>query len=280
MKTNKNEQEFVLRYFQSDKLDTLKALRKVQSRVSGDNHEETQEPSASMVSFSPSRRNRCLRWIAIAASLLILVAVGAYTLLMPKTITLKTAGQVMACDLPDGSHITLSPYSSISYSEDNCREVEMKGCVYYQVKHDEQHAFMVNGERGYVQVLGTQFMVNERTDAPEVMVTSGKVFFSAQGAKEGVYLTKGKRARLSQGAGKPEMLEGYDVNEVAWATHRLHFDNTPVSDVLERLSQLSGAHYEASDETKRLTGDFDTDSIPQVIQVIEETLGIRIVSHK
>lgn len=277
MKTSKNEQDFVLRYFQSGKLDTLKAWRKVQSRVHGECREETLHSSASIGSHGHSRR---LRWIAVAASLLILVAVGAYTLLVPKTITVKTEGQVMAYDLPDGSHVTLSPYSSISYAEDNCREVEMTGCVYYQVKHDEQHAFMVNGERGHVQVLGTQFLVDERTDAPVVMVTSGKVFFSSRVSKEGVYLTKGKRARLSQGADKPELLAGYDVNDVAWATHRLHFENTPISDVLEELSKLSGAHYEPSDETKRLTGDFDTDSIPQVIQVIEETLGIRIASSK
>ena len=64
--------------------------------------------------------------------------------------------------------------------------------------------------------------------------------------------------------------------KVAWATHRLHFDNTPLSEVLEELSKLSGTRYTASDESKRLTGDFETDSIPQVIQVIEETLGVQI----
>lgn len=263
MRTNKNEQDFVLRFYQSGKLDTQEALWKVKSRVSGSDG---------------SHHAYRLRWIAIAASFLILVAVGTYTLLMPKTIVLKTAGQVIAYDLPDGSHVTLSPYSSLSYSEDNCREVEMKGCVYYQVKHDERHAFMVNGERGHVQVLGTQFMVDERTDIPVVMVTGGKVFFSARQSENGVFLTKGKRARLLRGADKPELLEGYDVNDVAWATHRLHFENTPITDVLEELSKLSGTRYEASDKSKCLTGDFNTDSIPQVIHVIEETLGIRIAS--
>lgn len=276
MKTNKNEQDFVLRYFQSGKLNTLEALRKVKDRVNHENREEFPSSSSNIIAISHSHSIRRLGWIAVAASFLILAAVGAYTLLMPKTITLKTAGKVMAYDLPDGSHVTLSPYSSLSYSEDDCRKVEMKGCVYYQVRHDEQHAFVVNGEHGHVQVLGTQFVVDEHADAPVVMVTSGKVFFSARDSKEGVYLVKGKRARLPQGAGKPELLEGYDVNDVAWATHHLHFDHTPLSKVLEYLSKLSGVKYTASDENKRLTGDFDTDSIPQVIQIIEETLGVTI----
>ena len=132
------------------------------------------------------------------------------------------------------------------------------------------------GEHGHVRVLGTQFMVDERMDAPEVMVTGGKVLFTARNSEEGVFLTKGKRARLQKGAAQPELLADYDINDVAWATHRLHFDNTPLSEVLEELSKLSGTRYTASDERKRLTGDFETDSIPQVIQVIEETLGVQI----
>ena len=264
MGTNKNEQDFVFWYFQPDKLDTREALRNVKGRVSGENRKELHR----------------LRWIAVAASLLILVAVGAYTLLMPKTIVLKTQGQEMAYGLPDGSRVTLAPYSSLSYPEDNCREVEMKGCVYYQVKHDEHHAFLVNGHRGHVQVLGTQFLVDERTEAPVVMVTSGKVFFSAHYSKEGVFLTKGKKAQLQGGADKPQLVGGYNVNDVAWATHRLHFENTPVTDVLKELAKLSGNHYTASDASKRLTGDFETDSLPQVVQLIEETLGIRIDSSR
>ncbi len=282
MKANKNEQDFVLRFFQSGKLNTMAALRKVKDRVKEESRDKSQDATSSskLVSISQPHRAHRLRWIAVAASLLVLLAVGAFTLLMPKTVVLKAENQVMAYNLPDGTHVTLSPHSSLSYQEDDCRKVEMKGCVYYQVKHDEQHPFDVTGERGHVRVLGTQFMVDERTDAPEVMVTSGMVMFTARDAASGIFLTKGKRARLSQGADKPELLADYNVNDVAWATHRLHFENTPIVDVLEKLSELSGSRYEASDETKRLTGDFDTDSIPQVIHVIEETLGIRIVSYR
>lgn len=261
MNTNKNEQEFVLRYFQPGKLNTLEALQKIKERASGENREKSHR----------------LRWIAAAASLLLLVTIGAYTLLMPKTTTLATAGQVMAYDLPDGSRVTLSPYSSLSYSEDNCRKVEMTGCIYYQVKHDDLHPFEVIGGRGHVGVLGTQFMVDERTDIPEVMVTSGKVLFSARESKEGVCLTKGKRARLLNGMDKPQIVEGYDVNDVAWATRQLHFENTPLTDVLQTLSKnYGGMKFEASDSHKRLTGDFAMDSISQVVDIIERTLDVKI----
>lgn len=168
MKINKNEQEFVLKYFQPGKLDTRKALQKVKARVGIADEEVSHAATVSL-------RMRRIRWIAVAASILVLFTIGAYTLLQPKTVTLSAESEVVAYHLPDGTKVSLMPHSSLSYQEDDCRKVEMKGCIYYQVKHDEQHPFDVVGEHGHVRVLGTQFMVDERTDAPEVMVTSGKV---------------------------------------------------------------------------------------------------------
>ena len=269
MEPGKNEQDFVLRYFQSGKLNTQEALRKVKARAGVDT-------TVRRMNFGRIKGKANLRWLVVAASVAVLLVVGAYTLLQPKTVELKAADQIAVYHLPDGTKVTLSPFSSLYYQENNCRKVEMKGCVYYQVKHDEQHPFDVMGERGHVRVLGTQFMVDERTDAPEVMVTSGMVMFSSHDATKGILLTKGKRAKLLQGADKPQLLADYDVNDVAWATHRLHFENAPLREVLDEISKLSGKQYVASDYSKRLTGDFSTDSIPQVVSVISETLGVII----
>lgn len=265
MNINDREQDFVLRYFQSGKLNTQKALRNVKAR------------SGKTARIIQIHR---FRWIAVAASLLVLIAVGAYTLLLPKTVTWSSGAEVMACHLPDGTQITLSPHSSLSYQEDDCRKVEMKGCAYFQVKHDESHPFDVVGEKGHVRVLGTQFQVDERVvGASQVMVTSGKVFFSARDSHDGVFLIKGQKAKLLQGGDKPVMQGEYDVNDLAWATHQLHFDNTPLPEVMRRLSEYNhGRELKASDMNKRLTGDFSTDSISQAIRIIEQTLDIKISS--
>lgn len=65
----------------------------------------------------------------MVASLLVLLAFGAYTLLMPKTVTLKAESEVVTCHLPDGTQVSLVPHSSLSYQEDDCRKVEMEGCI-------------------------------------------------------------------------------------------------------------------------------------------------------
>lgn len=275
MKANNREQDFVLRYFQLGTLDTQRALRKVKARLVSSTSAFEEKPKAREV------RVGWYRWLAVAASLLVLVAVGAYTLLLPKTVTFTSDSEVVACHLPDGTQVTLSPHSSLSYREDNCRKVKMEGCAYFQVRHDEQHPFDVDGERGHVRVLGTQFMVDERkAGTAEVMVTSGRVFFSARDSQKGILLTKGKRARLVSGAEQPELQSSCDVNDVAWATHQLHFENTPLSEVLRRLSECNGGvDLHASDMSKHLTGDFTTDSLLQAIKIIEQTLDVRITAR-
>lgn len=270
MKVSDREKDFVFRYFQSGKLDTPKAWQKIKASVEASG-QTVHSKKAIIVRMKP------LRWVVVAASLLVLLAVGTYVFLQPKVVNVASGSEVLAYHLPDGTQVTLAPHSSLSYREDDCRKVEMTGRVYFQVKHDEEHPFDVNGERGHVRVLGTRFQVDERTVTPVVIVTNGMVFFSARDAKEGVLLTKGKQARLLPGSKTPELMPVCDVNDVAWATHLLHFDNTPLSEVLQKLAEHgNGVGLTATDLNKRLTGDFCTDSINQSIRIIEQTLDVKI----
>ena len=65
MKINKDEQDFVLKYFQPGKLDTRKALQKVKARVGIADEEVSHAATVSL-------RMRRIRWIAVAASILVL----------------------------------------------------------------------------------------------------------------------------------------------------------------------------------------------------------------
>ena len=77
MKINKNEQDFVLKYFQPGKLDTRKALQKVKARVGIADKEVSHAATASL-------RMRRIHWIAVAASILVLFTIGVYTLFAAK----------------------------------------------------------------------------------------------------------------------------------------------------------------------------------------------------
>lgn len=278
MTTDKRETDFVLRYFAAGRLNTAKALQQVKIR-------------AGIAASAPSRLSLRRRWAAVAAGIAVLIAFGAYMLSVPATVTLHTASAQQAFTLPDGTRVTLAPHSSLTYSEGDCRNVEMQGKIYFQVRHDEAHPFDVRGGAAHVRVLGTQFEVDDRgASAPHgassasqpgasasVFVTGGRVLFAALHRDSGgVILGKGMKAVLPCGAARPVLSEDADINEVAWATHKIHFSDAPMDEVLRVLGEYYGMRLTASDMSKRLTGDFDARNRQQVIQVIEETLGIEI----
>lgn len=278
MTTDKRETDFVLRYFAAGRLNTAKALQQVKLR-------------AGIAASAPSRLSLRRRWAAVAAGIAVLIAFGAYMLSVPATVTLHTASAQQAFTLPDGTRVTLAPHSSLTYSGDDCRNVEMQGKIYFEVRHDEEHPFDVRGGAAHVRVLGTQFEVDDRgVSAPHgassasrsgasasVFVTGGRVLFAALHRDSGgVILGKGMKAVLPRGAARPVLSEDADINEVAWATHRIHFADAPMDEVLRVLGEYYGMRLTASDMSKRLTGDFDARNRQQVIQVIEETLGIEI----
>lgn len=271
MTTDKRETDFVLRYFAAGRLNTAKALQQVKLR-------------AGIAASAPSRLSLRRRWAAVAAGIAVLIAFGAYMLSVPSTVTLHTADAQQAFTLPDGTRVTLAPHSSLTYSGDDCRNVEMQGKIYFEVRHDEEHPFDVRGGAAHVRVLGTQFEVDDRASsasqsAPSasVFVTGGRVLFAALHRDSGgVILGKGMKAVLPRGAARPVLSEDADINEVAWATHKIHFADAPMDEVLRVLGEYYGMRLTASDMSKRLTGDFDARNRQQVIQVIEETLGIEI----
>lgn len=285
MTTDKREIDFVLRYFAAGRLNTAKALQQVKLR-------------AGIAASAPSRLRLRRRWAAVAAGIAVLIAFGAYMLSAASTVTLHTAAAQQAFTLPDGTRVTLAPHSSLTYSGDDCRNVEMQGKIYFEVRHDEAHPFDVRGSAAHVRVLGTQFEVDDRgASAPHgassasrsgasasqsgtsasVFVTGGRVLFAALHRDSGgVILDKGMKAVLPRGAARPVLSEDADINEVAWATHRIHFADAPMDEVLRVLGEYYGMRLTASDMSKRLTGDFDARNRQQVIQVIGETLGIEI----
>lgn len=249
---------FVLKHYKTETLDTKKALKEVKRRAGI----RTQRLS--------------WKWTSIAAMLLAFIATGTYYAMRPSATVIASGDVLLNYTLPDSTHLTLSPHSTLSYQGNNCRKVNMTGKIYFQVRHDELHPFDIQGKICHVRVLGTQFEVAENNSFSEVFVTSGRVLFSSRFQNEGLILTKGMKARLTKGEKKPVKTGTGDVNCVAWATHQFHFENTPLKEVLACLSDYYHVQLTSDDPDKRLSGDFDADSIQQITALIEHALNVRI----
>ncbi|MBB6112426.1 FecR family protein [Mucilaginibacter lappiensis] len=147
-------------------------------------------------------------WRNLAAAAAVVLAVGAAVLYRApilnlvdpvKQLTLTTnPGEYRQIYLPDGTHIWLSPATTLSYPEKfrgTLRNVDIEGEAYFEVKHDTDHPFVIQSGAVKTVVLGTSFDIQAYAHAKSIDVTvvSGKVGVSAKTGTTTEMLTANQR---------------------------------------------------------------------------------------
>lgn len=256
---------YVLHYYKEGKLDTQRALDKIQARVGTPRH---------------TARHYILRWAAAAASVLVVIGIGTYLYQRPTTTTLTAEATQQVYRLPDGTMVTLAPHATLSYTSD-CREVEMTGKAYFAIRHDARHPFTITDNDYIIRDIGTQLQVEESDAGTRLTVLEGAASFnSTLSGSAAIALRAGMSATLSHGESTPQLNKNTDLNTAAWATHEFHFADTPLDDVLRTLSTYYHVRLTADNMSKRLTADFDTANLNSIINVIEQTLDVKIEERK
>ena len=270
MKTNEDRMiDFVAKSYEENRFDPKKALARSQN-------------GSLRRSLSLSKRTVMLKRIAGVAAA---AAVGIFLYLSWLTSWTGYAAYDIAqtFTLPDSSSVTLAPGSTLRLQKHkDKRLVQMTGKVYFNVRHDDRAPFRVDAGSGFVKVLGTRFQVDSR-DPISVSVVSGKVLFTdSRSDGEGLILTKGQSAVLDPAASKPVEITPKHPNPAAWATGEFIYDNTPLPEVLSELSEYYGVTLVAFDaghssgESRSLSGEFSTSSLPEILNLINSALGTDI----
>lgn len=270
MKTNEDRMiDFVAKSYEENRFDPKKALARSQN---GTLHR----------SLSLSKRTVMLkRIIGIAAA--VIVGIFLYTSWRTSWTDYMAYDIPQTFTLPDSSSVTLAPGATLRLQrhKDN-RLVQMTGKVYFNVRHDDRAPFRVDAGTGFVKVLGTRFQV-DALDSTSVSVVSGKVLFTdSRSDGEGLILTKGQSAVLDPAASKPVEITPKHPNPAAWATGEFIYDNTPLPEVLSELSEYYDVTLVAFDaghssgESRSLSGEFSTSSLPEILNLINSALGTDI----
>ena len=270
MKTNEDRMiDFVAKSYEENLFDPKKALARSQK-------------GSLRRSLSLSKRTVMLKRIAGVAAA---AAVGIFLYLSWLTSWTDYAAYDIAqtFTLPDSSSVTLAPGSTLRLQKHkDKRLVQMTGKVYFNVRHDDRAPFRVDAGSGFVKVLGTRFQVDSR-DPISVSVVSGKVLFSAiRSGEKALILTKGQSAVLDPAASKPVEITPKHPNPAAWATGEFIYDNTPLPEVLSELSEYYDVTLVAFDaghssgESRRLSGEFSTSSLQEILNLINSALGTDI----
>ena len=270
MKTNEDRMiDFVAKSYEENRFDPKKALARSQN-------------GSLRRSLSLSKRTVMLKRIAGVAAA---AAVGIFLYLSWLTSWTGYAAYDIAqtFTLPDSSSVTLAPGSTLRLQKHkDKRLVQMTGKVYFNVRHDDRAPFRVDAGTGFVKVLGTRFQV-DALDSTSVSVVSGKVLFTdSRSDGEGLILTKGQSAVLDPAASKPVEITPKHPNPAAWATGEFIYDNTPLPEVLSELSEYYDVTLVAFDaghssgESRRLSGEFSTSSLQEILNLINSALGTDI----
>lgn len=209
------------------------------------------------------RELRCWRRYGIAASILLVAAVGAGIIIGRDALARVGAEYYVyhsgnqdkvTIGLSDGTEVTLGARSKIVYPKEfkgNNRTVEMEGQAYFEVASDVNRPFIVKTASLDVTALGTAFEVfeEEGLSFTEVMLAEGKVRvdFPADKAMESYTMVPGQKLSHSA-ADKSVSLSMEDPERYsAWKDMAgLAFVRERVSNILPRLEKWFGCTIECS----------------------------------
>ena len=191
--------------------------------------------------------------------------------------------------LPDGSVVTLNSHSKIIFPKHfkgEIREITITGEAFFDVKPNPEKPFVINAGEAQVKVLGTSFNVSAYpgNDKVEVVVETGKVQISCKQndsveEPEQIFLTRGEKGTLLENENKLQKSRNTDRNYLAWKTHNLVFEETPMKQVISHLKKVYRINIEVSNEDINemvLTAEFDKKPVDFVLNVVQLTFDLNL----
>ncbi|CCY35761.1 sigma factor regulatory protein FecR/PupR family [Alistipes sp. CAG:831] len=177
--------------------------------------------------------------------------------------------------LPDSSVIWLNCGSELLVAEDfedGNREVSLRGEGYFDVHSDPSNPFYVRTPGGpTVKVTGTVFNLSCYSPDEELKLTLLEGSVEVLTDKEEVFtLEEGSKITVKSESAYTDSTPDID-GDTAWKNGVLHFDNTPMKEVLESLERWYGVEITVSDISiykNSFTADFRSESINQVLELM------------
>lgn len=233
-----------------------------------------------------------LRWMRrAAASLLVFCVVGGGTWLLlvkKKPVLVRTDyGQMKQIMLPDKSVIYLNANSSLRYENSLLgkfpREVWLEGEAFFRVEKEKNSSggyrnFIVHTDGMGIEVLGTSFNVRERRSVSSVTLQSGKVRVSLDEGEK-VTLNPGERIEFNRQVKKLVKNKVEPERYTSWRNLRYTFDQTPVSELVQMISDNYGLKVVIKDEKiagSKLSGVLEANNLQTFVNALSFALNIKI----
>jgi ferric-dicitrate binding protein FerR (iron transport regulator) len=244
--------------------------------------------------ISQKKRHFNPYYLSAAAAIIALIVISIpffnnkTTVPLPQ-FAISSTDNTLNSTLPDGSSVLLSKHSKIEYTFDTQKQIrltKLSGKAFFCVKRDTKHRFVVEANRGGVEVLGTKFSVNElKNKDVMVYVLSGRVkVFLVRASKDtlSLIITNGEKALIK--ASNDTIIKQAQKTSAFHAipkTYTLHktitFRNKDLSAIMTKLERYYSVNIkidEAVDKKLRFSSSFKDNSLNEILTVITQTLNL------
>ncbi|SFW20335.1 FecR family protein [Sinomicrobium oceani] len=215
-----------------------------------------------------------LWWSAAAVFLCLLGLVPAILFRSDRWTTFTTTeNQHLKVLLPDSSSVWLNRNALLAYNfdEEGVRKVRLKGEAYFEVARDSLRPFVIESPHLITRVLGTSFNINTGGTGEQVSVIEGKVAVKNHKGDQ-VLLRQGDRAEYLQTSGRLQKVKVHNIhNTIAWKDEIFDFDNIPMGDAMDYLSEAYDVSFEYANESIKkcmITASFEKQSLKTILNII------------
>ena len=250
------------------------------------NSQISSKTSAKVISLEqPKKKKWSIIQIAAAIAAVFVIGIGVLYLFNPQSNELVAENKIVESNLPDGSLISLNTFSELEYSQNfnkKTRDVKLKGEAFFKIEHNPKKPFIINTGALKIEVVGTSFNVNAKSDKGdiEVIVETGIVaIYTKQDKSDSVMLHAGDKAYFSGKEKDIQKKVNEDVNYLAWKTKKLDFDEDELQSIVKTLSKTYNTQIVIKNPAIKkctLTNEFDGQSLESILKVLEETLDLQI----
>ena len=251
-------------------MDENKAWERFQQRIHNNGAKEER----------PVVKKKNLSWLRVAASIALIVAIGAVTyniMNRERVVNLlaETYQDVLTDTLSDGSVVTLNKESSLAYPsrfKGDTRTVTLKGEAFFHVTPDKEKPFTIHVNDVDVTVVGTSFNIKSKNGITEVIVETGIVRVTKEG--ETIELKAGEKTTIGTTVNSIKKEEVTDQLYNYYRTKEFVCENTPLWKLVEVLNEAYNVHIVIGrEELKNLpiTSPFYNESLDRVLELISLT---------
>lgn len=197
-------------------------------------------------------------------------------------------GKQMQVVLPDGSQVFLNSGSHLKYPNRFSlfnREVEFEGEGYFIIAKNKNKPFRVNLKELGIEVTGTRFNVKAYPDDAytSVYLVEGGVSLSLP-FDQNCKLYPNQQLVYDKSKKKWEITATAETENITgWKSGKLHFSQTPLSEILKTLKRQHGIKFEVTDSSllnTSFTFEDSSQDVKSIFKELEKVSDIRFTKVK